>query len=51
MVIGANMRDSCGKSVLRETPLAQRAEEAPEPPTESEHLERKSTAKINRAID
>jgi hypothetical protein len=32
-------RDSCEKS----------DEEAPEPPAESEHLERKSTGRINRA--
>ncbi|MBR8645630.1 hypothetical protein KEH51_21305 [[Brevibacterium] frigoritolerans] len=36
------VRDSCGKSVSRETPQAQ-AEEAPRPPAESECLEWKST--------
>jgi hypothetical protein len=50
MVIGTDTRDSCGKSELRETPQEQSDEEAPEPPAESEHLERKSTGKINRAI-
>jgi hypothetical protein len=40
MVIGEDMRDSCGKSELRETPQEQSDEEAPEPPAESERLER-----------
>jgi hypothetical protein len=49
MVIGTDTRDSCGKCELRETPQEQSDEEAPEPPAESERLERKSTGKINRA--
>jgi hypothetical protein len=32
IVIGADTRDSCGKSGLRETPQALSEEEAPEPP-------------------
>jgi hypothetical protein len=49
MVIGADTRDSCGKSELRETPQEKSDEEASEPPAESERLERKSTGRINRA--
>ncbi|MFY0801585.1 hypothetical protein [Peribacillus frigoritolerans] len=40
-LIGTEGRDSCGKSVARETPQAQ-AEEAPRPPAESECLKWKS---------
>jgi hypothetical protein len=49
IAIGAETRDSCGKSELRETPQESRAEEAPELPAESERLERKSTGRINKA--
>ncbi|MBR8645631.1 hypothetical protein KEH51_21310 [[Brevibacterium] frigoritolerans] len=43
------VRDSCGKSVSRETPQAQ-AEEAPRPPAESECLEWKSTLKFSQPL-
>jgi hypothetical protein len=43
MVIGAKARRLLLRKAVKET------QQAPEPPTESERLERKSTGKINRA--
>jgi hypothetical protein len=50
MVIGAEKRDSCGKSELKETLQAKTTvRRIPNRPLKSERLERKSTGKINRA--
>ncbi|MEV5113321.1 hypothetical protein MRBL20_001442 [Peribacillus frigoritolerans] len=42
-LIGAGVRDSCGKSASKGDPAGAGAEEAPGPPAESECLEWKST--------